>query len=68
MGHNGLYKDITPIMENQMEKKIENEMENWGYIEVRMMRNVAYVLPLHSCSSMCPSSVSQFHSMAPNLV
>ena len=26
----GLYKDITPIMENDMEKNMENEMETLG--------------------------------------
>ena len=32
----GVYRDITPIMENQMEKKMENEMES-GIIRYFML-------------------------------
>ena len=34
----GMYRDITPMMENQMEKNLENEVETWvikGFIGIR---------------------------------
>ena len=31
----GIYRDINPIMENQMEKIMENDMETREYIGVR---------------------------------
>ena len=34
--YSGLYKDITPTMENHMEKNIENEMETLGKMENEM--------------------------------
>ena len=34
--YSGLYKDISPTMENHMETKIENEMETLGKMENEM--------------------------------
>ena len=38
----GIYSDITPIMENQMEKKMENAMETgniWRIVGSRVSQN-----------------------------
>ena len=36
----GVYRDITPIMENQMEKNMENDMETEEYRDLRNLIQV----------------------------